>query len=106
MVEDRPAPKRANPATPATGLAISSPAARPTPASRPHPRSSLAGPNLPASRSPSSRPSALTIEDAANPTAANPAEGPRLSRGQTALQQPAAPSPLTHQRATRPSPNQ
>jgi hypothetical protein len=80
IVQDRPAPNRAKPATPAAGLAMISPAARPPAASRPQPWISLAAPILAASRSPSSRPSAIVIENAANPVAANPADVPRLSR--------------------------
>jgi len=75
----RPAPSRANPAMATAGLGISSPAARPRPATRPLARTNRTEPNRAASRSPATRPAAIVTENAASPAAATPADVPRLT---------------------------
>ena len=79
-MHDRPAPNSAKPATAPTGSLLVSPAARLVAASNPQPRTRRTGPKRAASRSPSSRPTVIAIENAANPDTARPAGVPRLSR--------------------------
>jgi len=75
----RPAPSSANPATAAAGVPISSPPARPRPATRPLARTSRTEPNLAASGSPATRPAAIVTENTASPAAATAADVPRLT---------------------------
>ncbi len=71
MVQDSPAPQAANPATAAAAWCVRSAPASPTTASRPHRRTSPAGPYRVASRSPASRPATMPSEKPANPATAN-----------------------------------
>src|ERR1700754_4387261 len=101
MMQDSPMPSRPNPAIPAAGLPVRTPAASPAAASAPQPRSSGTGAMGAATRSARSLPAVMQQAKTAYTPADQAGDAPSRSR-YTLLQSAAAPSESIAQQASAP----